>query len=173
MRTNLVETAVGAIVIVIAAAFFVFAYTTSGIGRGAGGYQLIAEFDNAEGINVGSDVRISGIKVGTVTAQMLDPSTFQAVLTLSIDPSIKLPDDSSAKVTSEGLLGGKFIALEVGGSETVLNAGDRLAYTQGAIDIWSLVSQYMFDSGKGGNTEEAPNEHAPDQPQGQPEGQPQ
>ena len=70
-------------------------------------------------------------------------------------------------------LGGKFIALEVGGSETVLNAGDRLAYTQGAIDIWSLVSQYMFDSGKGGNTEEAPNENAPDQPQGQPEGQPQ
>jgi phospholipid/cholesterol/gamma-HCH transport system substrate-binding protein len=146
MKTNSVETAVGAVVILIAAAFFTFAYTTSGIGKGSGGYSLIAEFDNADGIGVGSDVRMSGVKIGTVTGQRLDTTTYQAVLDLSIDPDLKLPDDSSAKVTSEGLLGSKFIALEPGGSAETLKAGDRIAYTQGAIDIWSLVSQFMFDS---------------------------
>jgi phospholipid/cholesterol/gamma-HCH transport system substrate-binding protein len=169
MRTNLVETAVGAVVILIAAAFFVFAYTTSGVGRGTGGYRLVAEFDNADGINVGSDVRISGVKVGTVTNLRLDPSSYQAEVTLAVDPSIKLPDDTSAKVSSEGLLGGNFIALEVGGSETALKDGDRLAYTQGAIDIWSLVSQYMFSnsgSGSGGDTQA---EETPKQPEGQPQ----
>ena len=146
MKTNLVETAVGAVVILIAAAFFTFAYTTSGIGKGGGGYELVAEFDNADGIGVGSDVRMSGVKIGTVTSQELDTTTYQAVLRMSIDPALKLPDDSSAKVTSEGLLGSKFVALEPGGSADVLQDGDRIAYTQGAIDIWSLVSQFMFDN---------------------------
>ncbi|MFW6077779.1 MAG: outer membrane lipid asymmetry maintenance protein MlaD [Hyphomicrobiales bacterium] len=146
MKTNLVETVVGAVVIVIAAAFFIFAYTTSGIGKGSGGYDLVAEFDNADGIGVGSDVRMSGVKVGTVTSQELDTVTYQAVLNMSIDPSLSLPDDSSAKVTSEGLMGAKFVALEPGGSPDMLQDGDRIAYTQGAIDIWSLVSQFMFDS---------------------------
>jgi phospholipid/cholesterol/gamma-HCH transport system substrate-binding protein len=146
MKTNLVETAVGAVVILIAAAFFTFAYTTSGIGKGSGGYELTAEFDNADGIGIGSDVRMSGVKIGTVTSQELDMTTYQAVLRMSIDPSLKLPDDTSAKVTSEGLLGSKFVALEPGGSPDKLAAGDRIAYTQGAIDIWSLVSQFMFDS---------------------------
>jgi phospholipid/cholesterol/gamma-HCH transport system substrate-binding protein len=153
MKTNLVETAVGAVVIVIAAAFFIFAYTTSGIGRGSGGYELVAEFDNADGIGIGSDVRMSGVKIGTVTSQELDTMTYQAVLTISIDPTLKLPDDSSAKVTSEGLLGSKFVALEPGGSADMLQNGDRIAYTQGAIDIWSLVSQYMFESNSGDEAE--------------------
>ena len=147
MKNNLVETAVGAVVIVIAAVFFIFAYTTSGIGKGTGGYRLTAEFDNANGVGIGSDVRMSGIKVGTVTDQALDPVTYQAVLKLAIDRTVTFPDDTSAKVTSEGLLGSKFIALEPGGSEARLGEGDRIAYTQGAIDIWSLVSQFMFDSG--------------------------
>ena len=153
MKTNLVETAVGAVVILIAAAFFTFAYTTSGIGKGSGGYELVAEFDNADGIGIGSDVRMSGVKIGTVTSQELDTLTYQAVLTMSIDPSLKLPDDSSAKVTSEGLLGSKFVALEPGGSAEMLQDGDRIAYTQGAIDIWSLVSQFMFEGNSGGAAE--------------------
>jgi len=150
MKTNMVETAVGAVVILIAAVFFTFAYTSSGIGKGSGGYRLIAEFDNADGIGVGSDVRMSGVKIGTVTSQALDPTTYQAVLNLSIDRTLTLPNDSSAKVTSEGLLGSKFVALEPGGSPDMLKEGDRIAYTQGAIDIWSLVSQFMFDSKGGG-----------------------
>lgn len=146
MKTNLVETAVGAVVILVAVVFFVFAYTTSGIGKGTGGYRLVAEFDNADGIGIGSDVRMSGVKVGTVTSQELDTVTYQAVLSMSIDRKLTLPDDSSAKVTSEGLMGAKFVALEPGGSPDMLQDGDRIVYTQGAIDIWSLVSQFMFDS---------------------------
>jgi phospholipid/cholesterol/gamma-HCH transport system substrate-binding protein len=162
MKTNLVETAVGAVVIVIAAAFFIFAYTTSGIGRGTGGYQLTAEFDNADGIGIGSDVRMSGVKIGTVTSQELDTLTYQAVLTMSIDRTLQLPDDSSAKVTSEGLLGSKFVSLEPGGSPDMLQDGDRIAYTQGAIDIWSLVSQFMFEGNSGGGAAETDSGNLPE-----------
>ncbi|MGE0213475.1 MAG: outer membrane lipid asymmetry maintenance protein MlaD [Parvibaculaceae bacterium] len=147
MKTNLVETVVGAVVILIAAAFFSFAYSTSGIGKGSGGVKLSAEFENAAGINIGSDVRMSGVKIGTVTDQSLNPENFQAVVTFSVNPEVPIPDDSTAKITSEGILGSNFVAIEPGGSETKLKDGERMAYTQGAIDIWSLVSQYMFSSG--------------------------
>jgi|RhiMetdeSRZDD1v2_1073273.scaffolds.fasta_scaffold93888_3 phospholipid/cholesterol/gamma-HCH transport system substrate-binding protein len=149
MKQNLMETAVGALVIAIALGFFIFMYSTTGVGRGSGGYHLTAKFKNVEGINVGSDIRMSGIKIGSVTNQSLDNKTFDAVLTFAIDPAIKLPDDSTAKITSEGLLGGKFIALEPGGSETILADGGTITYTQGAIDLWSMVSDYMFSGKKG------------------------
>jgi phospholipid/cholesterol/gamma-HCH transport system substrate-binding protein len=147
MKQNLMETAVGALVIAIALGFFIFMYSTTGVGKGSGGYHLTAKFKNVEGINVGSDVRMSGIKIGSVTSQTLDNKSYDAVLTFAIDPAIKLPDDSTAKITSEGLLGGKFIALEPGGSETLLSDGGTITYTQGALDLWALVSDYMF-SGK-------------------------
>ena len=148
MKNSLVETIIGASVIAIAVIFFVFAYNTSGAGKGKGGYSLSAEFENVEGINIGSDIRMAGIKIGTVTSSELDPSSFQAKLVMSLDTQIKLPDDSTAKVTSEGLLGGKFIAIEPGGSEDILKDGDQMSYTQGAIDLWGLINQFMFDSGK-------------------------
>ncbi|MFO1089395.1 MAG: outer membrane lipid asymmetry maintenance protein MlaD [Hyphomicrobiales bacterium] len=146
MKQNLMETAVGALVIAIAAGFFLFVYTTTGMGKGTTGYHLTAKFKNVEGINVGSDVRLSGIKVGSVVAQDLDPKTFDAKLTFAVDPKVQLPDDSTAKITSEGLLGGKFIALEPGGSDTILKDGDVMTYTQGALDIWQIVSDYMFSN---------------------------
>ncbi len=146
MKNSVVETITGAVVIAIAAVFFFYVYTTTGAGRGESGYTLNADFDNVEGITVGSDVRMAGIKVGSVTNQDIDPATYQAKLSMVIDPRIKLPDDTTVKVTSEGLLGGKFIALEAGGSDKMLKPGDSFTYTQGAIDIWSLVSQYMFEN---------------------------
>jgi phospholipid/cholesterol/gamma-HCH transport system substrate-binding protein len=155
MKQNLMETAVGALVIAIAAGFFLYVYTTTGMGKGQAGYHLTANFKNVEGINVGSDVRLSGIKVGSVVDQKLDPKTFDAKLTFAIDPVVVLPDDTTAKIATEGLLGSKFIALEPGGSETTLADGGELTYTQGALDIWSIVSDYMFsnrnkESGSGG-----------------------
>lgn len=145
-NNSTVETAIGAAVILIAAIFFVYAYQTSGKAEGAGGYSVTAEFDNVAGINTGTDIRLAGIKIGTVTGQVLNPENYQAVITMAIDPKISLSDDTTAKVTSEGLLGSNFIALEPGGSETKLTEGGRIAYTQGAVDIWSLISQAMFDS---------------------------
>jgi phospholipid/cholesterol/gamma-HCH transport system substrate-binding protein len=146
MKNSVVETITGAVVIAIAAVFFFYVYTTTDAGRGKSGYKLTAEFENVEGIGVGSDVRMAGIKIGSVTNQDIDTSSFQAVVTMVIDPKMKLPDDTTAKVTSEGLLGGKFISLEAGGSEKMLKDGDRFNYTQGAIDIWSLISQFMFEN---------------------------
>ena len=151
MKSSSVETLIGAAVIAIAAAFFLFAYKTSGHETGRGGYRVIAEFDNAEGINVGSDVRMAGVKIGTVVGQELNPENFYAHVTMQVDPVVKLTEDVTAKVTAEGLLGSKFISLEQGGAETKLADGGMIAYTQGAVDVWSLISQTMFDkSGKPG-----------------------
>ena len=145
MKNSTVETLIGAVVIAIAIAFLAFAYQSSGKGQSSGAYRISAEFDNVEGVNVGTDIRMAGIKIGTVTAQSLNPANFQAVVSMSIDPQIKLAEDTSAKVTSEGLLGAKFIALDAGGSDTLLADGGVITYTQGAVDIWSLISQAMFE----------------------------
>ena len=143
------ETIVGAAVIAVAIGFFFYASKTAGVGGSvSGGYTVIAEFDNAEGINVGTDVRLAGIKIGTVTGQSLNAENFMARLELTLDPKVSLSDDTAAKVTSEGLLGGKFIALEPGGSETKLAQGSMMTLTQGAVDIWSLISSAMFDKAK-------------------------
>jgi len=143
-----VETVIGAAVILIAGAFFAYAYQTSGKGEGTGGYTVTAEFDNAAGVNTGTDVRLAGIKVGTVTGQSLNPENYQAVISMSIDPKVIFSDDTTAKITSEGLLGSSFIALEPGGSEVKLTDGGKISITQGAVDIWSLISQAMFDKGQ-------------------------
>jgi phospholipid/cholesterol/gamma-HCH transport system substrate-binding protein len=143
------ETIVGAAVIAVAIGFFFYASKTAGVGGSvSGGYMVIAEFDNAEGINVGTDVRLAGIKIGTVTGQSLNAENFMARLELTLDPKVSLSDDTAAKVTSEGLLGGKFIAMEPGGSETKLAQGSMMTLTQGAVDIWSLISSAMFDKAK-------------------------
>ena len=149
MKNAAVETLIGAAVIVIAAAFFLFAYQSSGKGSATGGYRVIAEFDNAEGINIGTDVRMAGVKVGTVVGQTLNHQNFQAAITMLIDPALQLTEDVTAKVTAEGLLGSKFISLEQGGSETKLAEGGMIQYTQGAVDIWSLISQAMFEKSGG------------------------
>lgn len=143
MKNTLVETLTGMVVIILAVAFFTFAYSVGGVGQGSGGYKIVAEFENTAGISTGSDVRMSGVKIGTVLSQELDPSSYQAVLTLSVDPKVKLPDDSTAKITSEGILGGNFVALEVGGSETMLADGDKIENTQGSIDLFGLISQFI------------------------------
>lgn len=145
MKDSLVETVVGAVVIVIAALFFYYVYQTSGESKASSGYRVLAEFDNVGAIDVGTDVRLAGIKVGTVEAQELNPETYQARVTMSLDPAIRLADDSSAKITNEGLLGGAFIALEPGGGETKIENGGEISNTQGAIDIWKLVSDSMFN----------------------------
>ncbi|MEM7425994.1 MAG: outer membrane lipid asymmetry maintenance protein MlaD [Pseudomonadota bacterium] len=143
MKNSVFETLVGAAVIALAVAFFTFAYTTGGVATGSGGYTVTAEFENTAGIKPGSDVRMSGVKIGTVLSQELDPESYQAVLKLSVDPKVKLPDDSTAKITSEGILGGNFVALEVGGSETMIADGGKIENTQGSIDLFGLISQFI------------------------------
>jgi phospholipid/cholesterol/gamma-HCH transport system substrate-binding protein len=155
MKSSAVETLVGAIIIAAAIGFFSYAYTTAGLGTGSGaGYHVSAEFDNASGVAVGTDVRIAGIKVGTVTGQSLNPKSFQARIDMIISPTVSLADDTSAKIASEGLLGANFVSLEPGGADEKLKEGSVISYTQGAVDLWSLISQAMFS--KSSKTGDAP-----------------
>jgi phospholipid/cholesterol/gamma-HCH transport system substrate-binding protein len=145
MSRNAIETIMGAVVLVIAALFLFFAYSTSQVRRGSG-YEVIATFDRVDGIREGGDVRISGIKVGSIVSQTLDPTTFLAVVRMTIDPSVKLPTDTVAQIASAGLLGDKYLSLIPGGAEETIPPGGRIQYTQAAISLESLIGQYIFSS---------------------------
>jgi phospholipid/cholesterol/gamma-HCH transport system substrate-binding protein len=106
------------------------------------GYPLLARFDKAEGVAVGTEVRLAGVRVGKVTHQMLD-DRFRAVLTLQLDPSVKLPKDSNAAVQTDGLLGAKFIALQPGGDENNLQPGEEIAYTQSSLSLQDLLDMII------------------------------
>jgi phospholipid/cholesterol/gamma-HCH transport system substrate-binding protein len=146
-KQNVTESLIGLLVLIVAVWFVQFTYARTERGGGRGGYQLSARFPNSTGVTVGTDVRISGIKVGTVTAQKLDPASFQAVMQLSVADSIKLPTDSSAAITSEGLLGGNYISLIPGGDTTTLKPGAEIVDTQGAQDLMGLVGSFINKTG--------------------------
>ena len=152
MKHDFVETIIGALVIVIAGGFLYFGYTRSDISTG-GGYEVTAKFNRIDGITLGSDVRMSGIKIGTVAGQELDPQTFLAVLVLSINSDIELPDDSSVKISTEGLLGGSYVNIEPGGSFDLVADGGELIYTQGSVDLMGLLGQAVFALGESSNGE--------------------
>ena len=145
MRGNVIEIVMGAVVIIVAALFLVFAYQTSQL-RSVTGYQVTADFARVDGIRQGSDVRISGIKIGSVVAEELDPKTFLANVRMSIDPSVKLPDDTVAEIISAGLLGDKYMSLVPGGSDKVIPPGGKITYTQSSVSLENLIGQMMFSA---------------------------
>ncbi len=145
MRGNVIETVMGAVVIAVAALFMVFAYKTSQL-RSVSGYQVTADFARVDGIRQGSDVRISGIKIGSVVAEVLDPKTFLANVRMSIDPSVQLPDDTVAEIISAGLLGDKYMSLVPGGSDKVIPPGGKITYTQSSVSLENLIGQMMFSA---------------------------
>lgn len=147
MRRNVIETIMGAAVLLIAVIFVVFAFSSTGVGT-VNGYRVTASFDNAQGITAGTDVRMSGVKIGTVMQQKLNPETYFADITMSIDESIELPADTSARIVPEGLLGGNYINLEPGGAEDTIPQGGRIQYTQGAVNLVDMIGRLMFSSGE-------------------------
>jgi phospholipid/cholesterol/gamma-HCH transport system substrate-binding protein len=151
MRGNVIEIVIGAVVLVVAALFLVFAYRTSQLRTVSGGYEVSADFARIDGIHQGSDVRISGIKVGSVVADELDPKTYLATIRMSIDRAVQLPDDTVAQVTSSGLLGDKYMSLTPGGSDTMIPPGGKIQYTQSSISLENLIGQMMFTT-PGGKT---------------------
>ncbi|MDO8838208.1 MAG: outer membrane lipid asymmetry maintenance protein MlaD [Parvibaculum sp.] len=148
MQSNLVETLIGTIVVVVAALFLFYGYTTSGM-RSSAGYKVTAEFSAVDGLANGSDVRLSGIKIGTVVSQRLNTDTYQAVVTLDLARNVKIPDDTSAKIASDGLLGGSYISLTPGGSLDYLADGSQIMFTQGSVDLMGLIGQAVFSTGGG------------------------
>lgn len=147
MSKNLVETLVGAIVIIIAAAFLYSAYKTTDVGVGLGsGYSLSAKFDRADGLNLGSDVKVGGIKVGKVIGQSLDEKNYQAIISMTINDEVKLPSDTTAEIIGNGLLGEKYVALIPGADDEKLSDGGIIEYTQSAVSLESLIGKFIFSS---------------------------
>ncbi|MFI3241071.1 MAG: outer membrane lipid asymmetry maintenance protein MlaD [Alphaproteobacteria bacterium] len=143
MNKKPIETLMGILVIIIAAFFLVFALRLSDL-KVVKGYSLTANFLKVGGLNVGSDVRINGIKVGTVTSQNLDNEKFEAVLNLSIASNISLPTDSSAIIVGDGLMGDKFIKIEPGRSKEFLKDGDILTNTKDFKSLEDMVGEVIF-----------------------------
>src|SRR6266850_3177781 len=143
MQNSIVETLIGAAVVAVAVLFLAFAYSSTGSGP-VSGYEVVAKFNRADGVNVGTDVRLSGIKVGTVAKMSLDPKTYNAVVTIALANDVKLPDDSSIRITSEGLLGNQYLSIEPGSSMKYIMAGGEIENTQGAIDLVGLLGKAVF-----------------------------
>ena len=143
---NAAETIIGAVVVAVAALFMVFAYMRTGSGS-LSGYEILARLPRVDGLGIGTDVRLSGIKVGTVAKMALDPKSYNAVVTIALDNSVKLPDDSSVRVTSEGLLGNQFLSIEAGASMQMIKPGGEIENTQGSIDLIGLLGKAVFSAG--------------------------
>ena len=142
---SLAEVAAGAVVLAVAAVFLAYAVLHSGRGAVTGeGMRLTARFDRIDGLANGADVRIAGVKVGSVTGSRIDPQTFGAEVTMRVDRSLRLPSDTSAEITSEGLLGGKYVSLVPGGSDKLLADGGRITETQGSVSLESLLGRFIF-----------------------------
>ncbi len=148
MSRSVVETILGALVLLVAIGFVAYAYTTSDVAD-PGGYRLTAEFDRIDGLTVGSPVKISGIKVGEVLSQRLDPQTYQAVLTFSVASEVELPTDSSASVVSESLLGGRYLDLQPGAEIDLLGDGGEITFTQSSINLEDLIGRFVFSGDEG------------------------
>lgn len=147
MSRNIIETLTGAFVLMVAAWFLMFFMEqNTGVSIQKGRYNLVAKFEQIDGITSGTPVRIGGVKVGVVTSQTLDPQTYFAVVKMSIDDSVKIPDDSTAKVSSEGLVGGKYLAIVPGADDAMLANNGEIKYTQSSISIENLISKMVFSS---------------------------
>jgi phospholipid/cholesterol/gamma-HCH transport system substrate-binding protein len=143
MGRNLIETIMGAVVLLVAGFFLVFAYTHADL-REVKGYEISAQFASVGGLDLGADVRINGIKIGTVASNALDPVTFNAVVKLTIMPEIKLPTDTVATIATEGLLGGKFVKLQPGRAVERIAEGGAISRTKDYKSIEEMVGELIF-----------------------------
>jgi len=149
MRENPAEVAVGAAVLAAAVGFLVYTAGIAGVGGLSGkGYDLTASFRSIEGVTAGTDVKLAGVKIGTVSNISLNPQTFRGDATLSLAKDVVIPDDSAAVIASEGLLGGNFVEIVPGGSMGNFEPGAEIEDTQGAVSLISLLLKFV--TGEGG-----------------------
>lgn len=161
MRHNVLETVLGAVVLSVAGGFLAFAYQSSHIGH-VEGYKVTAKFKSVDGLSAGSDVRLGGIKVGVIDSLKLDPATYQAIATLQLRNEVKLPTDSTASVSSDGLLGGKYVGLEPGAEDAMIEPEGEIQFTQSSVSIESLIGKFMHGGAEGEGDKP---KHAPAAPQ--------
>ena len=144
---NLSELIAGAVVLAVAAGFLGYAVVNTGRAT-VSGMTLRAKFERIDGLAVGADVRLAGVKIGSVTGARIDPESYQAIVTMSVQAGLKLPRDSSAEISSEGLIGGKSIAIVPGGDERMLANGGEFAITQSAASLEQLLGKFIFGVGE-------------------------
>jgi phospholipid/cholesterol/gamma-HCH transport system substrate-binding protein len=156
LREQWAETLMGFLVLVLAAGFLVYSLTVGGVGSKPGGYDVTAKFGQVGSLAPGAAVSVAGVKVGTVSQISLDPKTFLAVTKLSLDPDVKLPSDSTAKITSDSLLGGVHVAIAPGGAADDIKPGGEIDNTQGAVDLFGLIGSVMRPQGGNGADDAAP-----------------
>ena len=143
MRRNAIETVMGAVVLLVAGGFVFFAYDMAQV-KAVEGYEVTALFYKIGGLNEGSDVRISGIKVGTVIDHELDPESYDARVRMTITREVKLPVDTVASIASEGLLGGKYVRLEPGTDKSFIKDGGTITKTKDFRSLEDQVGEIIF-----------------------------
>lgn len=151
MKRNVIETVLGAVVLLVAAVFLGFSYSVADVGN-VDGYPVTADFSGIGGLGIGDSVQISGVKIGSIAKIELKPDDYMARVTMNIDNDIKLPDDTSAFISSESLLGGKYLELQPGASEEMLGPDGHIEYTQAPQNLEQLLGKFIFsmDNKKGG-----------------------
>ena len=150
MQRGMLETVLGAVVLLSAVAFLSLAYEAADL-RGSDGYEIEAEFGSTGGLSVGDDVRISGIKVGQIVRQELDPATYVARIVIALDPQIQIPADSSARITAASLLGGNYLELMPGADLEMLQPGDVIYDTRDPVSLTDLLGKAVFAAGGDGS----------------------
>ena len=143
MSRNIIETGMGAIVILVAVVFLFFSYSVSDL-RPAQGYDIVAKFNAVDGLTVGSDVHVAGVKVGTVVGERIDQSEYRAVVTMKINDNIELAEDTGVRISSAGILGGKYVKLEPGSSKQMVQEGGELTNTKDVISLEELLGKVIF-----------------------------
>ncbi|UWR69758.1 outer membrane lipid asymmetry maintenance protein MlaD [Phaeobacter inhibens] len=150
MSHNTTEVLAGGLVLAAAIGFAVYAGQAAGLSRAGSSYELNASFRSLEGVSIGTDVRLAGVKIGTVTGVDLNPQTFRADTRFSVKDGIEIPDDSAVVISSEGLLGGNFVEVMPGGSPFAFEVGDAVEDTQGAVSLISLLVKFVAGGGDEG-----------------------
>ena len=160
-QNNLTETLIGAAVVLAAVLILLFVYLGKGSGAGAG-YPLNVRLAKADGLGTGTEVRLSGIKVGSVTDLTLDPKTYLVTVHMNIQPGVQIPADSSILVTSAGILGGAYLSITPGGDDKMLAPGGMITNTQGSVDLMGLIGRAI--GGDTGSSSQPKPQQAPPSP---------
>ena len=151
MSRNTIETVMGAVVLLVAGVFLWLAYSVTDI-RPSEGITVKAEFGAIGSLNVGDDVRISGIRVGKVLETELNTQTFGAMVTLSLDDRISLPSDSAARIAASSLLGGSYVDIIPGFEEDYIAEGDMIYDTRDPVSLTDLLGKAVFAAGGDGDS---------------------
>jgi len=146
MAENTSEVLVGGVVLAAAVGFLFYIGQATGLGGATSGYPLTASFRSIEGVTVGTDVRLAGVKIGTVTEVELNTQTYRADTVFSVNNGVEIPDDSAIVIASEGLLGGSFVEIMPGGSLFYFAAGDEMEDTQGSVSFLQLLLKFVSGS---------------------------